>query len=142
MNTGPSEALPAKAARSASFSASAPLPASMAATLPAGPSWPWPTESGGDPDRFVDLFGHRDQLVEDLGISIARFGVGQTALVGERLVGVANRQLGLDHAGAARGGCLAHLCLSPDGAEHPGAGTDDGYRLAPECVVAERPRCP
>ena len=51
------------------------------------------------------------------------------AVVRERVVGHADRQLGLDRVRAGRLEHLAHLGLRPDGAEQAGARADDGGRL-------------
>src|SRR3954468_23976432 len=94
--------------------------------------------SGGYLGRLVDLLGERDQLVEDLGVAVAQVRFGESAVVRERLAGVPDGQVRLDHAGSARGGDLSDLGLCPDGAEHPGAGADDRDGLAPEGVVTQR----
>ena len=65
-----------------------------------------------------------------------QLGVLQAAVVGERAVGHADRQLALQHVRAAGLEHLAHLGLRPDGAEQAGARADhdrDGLSAQRRC---------
>src|SRR6266545_5591557 len=100
----------------------APSPASLWEWVSAPPA----ASSGRRPLRLADLFGERDQLVEYLDVPLAHLDLGEATVIGERPVGMADRQIHLDQAGTARGEHLPQLGLRPDRAEHSGARADHG----------------
>ena len=75
------------------------------------------------------LRGSRRELGEDAREREREVFVDQGAVVGEGVVGHADRELAVDHAGADGGEDLARLGLGPDRAEQAGRGADDRGRL-------------